>query len=785
MGAGDTTARGFDLVGAGEGSGNLYIRERSIGTWSRLWHNNNDGSGSGLDADTLDGNQGSYYLPKSVNLFSGTGDDTSAPVRMQQDATFDDYIIKHSSARGFFSKAGHGWHFNGANSCFHVLSSGWVAQFGVDGTGSARARVEFRAPAFVDSDNTAYYLNPLGGFNFAGGTSNRVTYIGNDSGIIVSNAEGAGGNVRIGAAWGYPGLYNSADLNLVAGATTDSIRFRLGSGEYAAINSDYFYHNSDIRAPIFYDSNDTAVRWDNNVLVLRGGSPTIYLRDTDNDSAMIHVNGNTFYVLRGTGDTETWTAVGGVWPLTINLNTNAMAVGGALSAPSLSLTTALPVASGGTGVTTSTGSGNVVLSTSPTLVTPALGTPASGNLANCTFPTLNQNTTGSAGSVTNALTINNGGAGSASGTTYNGSAAVTISHNSIGAVPTSRTIGIVQGTGVTVTTSGSLDLTANRSWTIAIGQDVATTASPTFNNITYTTLTGPATNTRDKIRLWNAAPYSIGMTNGFTFGGLVNEYAMTFQMDNNSARGFWWGDSAHAANTGSMSLTTDGKLTVAHSIRAGYGETDTTVPGATHRLDVSGSGYFTDSVTVAAGNATGTGIILSDDGDIVDLNNGFCNFRFSYGVTVFSGNKSGSPVITLSNAGTGSAAESWRAPIFYDTNNTAFYTDPASGTVLGGDLQFNSGYGSTRLAYGVRVWANYTTTTVNASGGVTSVTLVSGTTYSINFNFTMVDANYSATATVRAAVSTYWSPCVVSQTTTACQIGVSGSAPSIGFIVVR
>jgi hypothetical protein len=51
---------------------------------------------------------------------------------------------------------------------------------------------------------------------------------------------------------------------------------------------------------------------------------------------------------------------------------------------SLSLTTALPVASGGTGVTTSTGSGNVVLSTSPTFVTPALGTPASGILSACT-----------------------------------------------------------------------------------------------------------------------------------------------------------------------------------------------------------------------------------------------------------------------------------------------------------------------------------------------------------------------------------------------------------------
>ena len=34
--------------------------------------------------------------------------------------------------------------------------------------------------------------------------------------------------------------------------------------------------------------------------------------------------------------------------------------------------------------------------TSLTMVTPVLGTPASGNLANCTFPTLNQNTTGTA-----------------------------------------------------------------------------------------------------------------------------------------------------------------------------------------------------------------------------------------------------------------------------------------------------------------------------------------------------------------------------------------------------
>lgn len=51
---------------------------------------------------------------------------------------------------------------------------------------------------------------------------------------------------------------------------------------------------------------------------------------------------------------------------------------------SLTLAAALPVTSGGTGATTSTGSGSVVLATSPTLVTPALGTVSSGNVGACT-----------------------------------------------------------------------------------------------------------------------------------------------------------------------------------------------------------------------------------------------------------------------------------------------------------------------------------------------------------------------------------------------------------------
>jgi hypothetical protein len=58
---------------------------------------------------------------------------------------------------------------------------------------------------------------------------------------------------------------------------------------------------------------------------------------------------------------------------------------------------------GGTGTTTSTGTGSAVLSNSPTLVTPVLGTPSSGALTNCTSIPVNQ--------ATGTLPVANGGTG--------------------------------------------------------------------------------------------------------------------------------------------------------------------------------------------------------------------------------------------------------------------------------------------------------------------------------------------------------------------------------------
>ena len=126
------------------------------------------------------------------------------------------------------------------------------------------------------------------------------------------------------------------------------------------------------------------------------------------------------------------------WP-TFNQNTSGTAAG---------LSATLAVASGGTGVTTSTGTGSVVLNTSPSLVTPVLGTPASGNFSSGTFtwPTFNQNTSGTAAGLSSTLAVASGGTGQTSYT--NGQLLI---GNTTGNTLTKATL--TAGSGVTITNS--------------------------------------------------------------------------------------------------------------------------------------------------------------------------------------------------------------------------------------------------------------------------------------------------------------------------------------------
>jgi hypothetical protein len=85
-------------------------------------------------------------------------------------------------------------------------------------------------------------------------------------------------------------------------------------------------------------------------------------------------------------------------------------------------------------------------------------------------------------------------------------------------------------------------------------------------NLTYDLIIGPNTSSRDKIRLYTTSDYAIGMQSALTYGYL-NDWAMTFQFNNETDRGFWWGHSSHGQDEGAMSLTTDGRLTVQNTIK--------------------------------------------------------------------------------------------------------------------------------------------------------------------------------------------------------------------------
>jgi len=234
------------------------------------WHSGNDGSGSGLDADLLDGVHASNFIRKS-----GLGNASYY--------TADDWLeFNASTSKGlFWSNFGNGWHFypndtqdmqlrsaatsnvglqlstagtargyvyaNSAND-HGLLNNNRTWTLKVDSSGNTFATASHRAPIFYDSDDTAYYVNP---------TSNSILsslrLLGDSNVIDLGNS---GSEVDINYQQQHSTWQAGVNNNYGNGGF---FFYRNGTGYRAGLDiSANLFVEGSARAPIFYDKDNTS-----------------------------------------------------------------------------------------------------------------------------------------------------------------------------------------------------------------------------------------------------------------------------------------------------------------------------------------------------------------------------------------------------------------------------------------------------------------------------------------------------------------------------------------------
>jgi hypothetical protein len=299
---------------------------------------------------------------------------------------------------------------------------------------------------------------------------------------------------------------------------------------------------------------------------------------------------------------------------------------------STGVTGTLPVANGGTGVTASTGTGSVVLSISPSLTTPNLGTPSAATLTNATGLPISTGVSGLGSNVATFLATPSSSNLAAAITDETGSGALVFATSPTLVTPN---IGTPSAGTLTNCTGFPVANLAN------LGSGVATwLATPSSANLrsavtdetgtgslvfaTSPTLVTPNLGTPTALTLTNATglPLSTGVTGQLP---LANGGTGANLSDPNADRILFWDDSAGSVTFLEVGSGLSLSGTVLSSLTSGGSVTSVDVSGGTTGLTTSGgpitnSGTITLAGTLAVANG-GTGVTSSTGTGSVALSN--------------------------------------------------------------------------------------------------------------------------------------------------------------------